>query len=347
MNGREPSIISTPPGATFSVARFALVVGLPALILLLGTIGYATIEHWSVFDAFYMTVMTLSTNGGSPHPLDDAGRAFTTALALGGTLTFFYVVAELLRAIIGGEIREFFGRQRMERSLSAISDHVVVCGHGRMGRRICEELAHGKTGFVLVEHREEAFSEVDRDWLVVRGDATHESVLKRAGIRRARAVVSVLPSDSDNLFITMTARLLKEDLFIVARAETEESETKLKRAGADRVVAPYVLGSHRVAQALLRPSVLEFIDLATRTSHLELQMEETAIARKSRLAGKKLEETPLTDGRRILLVALRRPSGQMVFNPPAETSVGEGDTLITLGSRDEHDRLRELAGQTD
>jgi voltage-gated potassium channel len=324
--------------------RFVLAAAFPLVLVVLGTAGYTTVEGWPVFDSLFMTVITLTTIGyGEVHPLTTAGRVFTMGLALGGTVSMFFVVSEILRAVVGGEIQQYFGRQRMERALAAMSNHVIVCGLGRMGRRVCTELAGHSVPFVVIEQQEEPLRDVPRDWMVLRGDATSEEVLGRAGLSRARALVSAVASDSDNLFITMTARLLNDKVLIVARAENEASETKLTRAGANRVVAPYVLGGHRVAQALLRPSVLEFIDLATRTSHMELQIEETAILPRSQLAGRTPESARIADELRLLLVAVRKPSGEMLFNPPPSTPLAEGDTLIAIGSQGNLDRLRALA----
>jgi voltage-gated potassium channel len=324
--------------------RIIIAVAVPFVLLGLGTLGYVEIEGWPLFDAMYMTVTTLATVGfGEVHPLTNHGRIFTVALILGGVFTMAAAVTSVIRAVVSGEVQRLLGRQRMERSLAGMKDHVIVCGYGRMGRIVCEELATIGQPFVAVD-RDHALIEhfPSRVGVALEGDATADEVLKKAGIERARAVVTALPHDADNLFITMSARILNEKVFVVARAEDPASETKLTRAGANRVVAPYVLGGGRVVQAVLRPTVLDFIDLATKTHHIELQMEETLVGDGSSLVGKKLSES-MTREHRIIVVAIKRNGGRMEFNPGGETRLESGDTLISLGHRHDLDRLEEWA----
>jgi voltage-gated potassium channel len=318
----------------------------PALLVVVGTVGYYLLESdYTLFDALYMTVITLTTVGyAEVHTLSTAGRWFTIVLLLGGVFTLFYAASEIVRGVVSGEVQQFLGRQLMERALAAMNNHVIVCGYGRMGRFVCHEFSRQGLPFVIVDRRPDLAATLDvTGGLAVVGDATSDEVLKRAGVDRARALVTVTPADSDNLYITMSARLLNARLFIVARAEGEKAEQKLLRAGADRVVAPYALGGSRVAQAVLRPAVLEFIELATRVEHLELQIEETRVAEGSRLAGATLTSSRLRQDFGLIIVAIKRASGEMIYTPPPETAMAAGDTLIALGRRSGLDQLEALA----
>jgi voltage-gated potassium channel len=232
----------------------------------------------------------------------------------------------------------------MRERLAAMRDHVIVCGYGRMGRLVCHDLETAQVRYVVVEKEARLLEEFPgRSGLPLHGDATADDILRQAGIERARALVTVVGSDADNLYVTMSARLLRDKLLIVARAEDERSEPKLLRAGATRVVSPYVIGGARVAQAVLRPAVVDFIELATRSAHLELQIEETAIAGGSPLAGVSFAAADLNRKLGVIVVGIKRSSGDMVFNPPAEARLEAGDVLIALGSRAGLDRLEGLA----
>jgi voltage-gated potassium channel len=314
-------------------------------LILTGTIGFHLIENWPLFDSLYFTVVTLTTIGyGDLVPQSRPGKVFTMVLALSGIFTLFYASAEVIRAVIGGEIKDMLGRRRMDQNLAAMNNHLIVCGLGRMGRLVCQEFANAGVPFVAIDHgAREVTSFNVPGGIALEGDATSDAVLARAGVQRARALVAVVGSDADNLYITMSARLLNEKLFIVARAENESAEQKLVRAGANRVVSPYVIGGTRVAQAVLRPAVVDFIELATRTQHLELQIEETAIAPRSRLAGMTLKDSRIRQDMGIILVAIKKPAGQMLFNPSPEATLEARDILITLGNRAQLDELQRIA----
>ncbi|MEW5848652.1 MAG: potassium channel protein [Myxococcota bacterium] len=331
--------------AVMKPVRLAVAASVPFLLVALGTAGYHFIEGWSLFDSLYMTIITLTTVGFlEVHDLSTAGRAFTMALLSGGVFTMFFFATEVIRAVVSGQLRDYLGRQRMERALGSMKDHFVVCGHGRMGRLVCQELDEQKLPFVTIDRNEAVLATPEwKHGVGLVGDATDDAVLRKAGIDRARAVITVVPSDADNLYITLSARLLSERVFIVARAEDPEAESKLTRAGANRVVAPYVIGGSRVVQAVLRPTVLDFIDLATRTQHMALQMEETLVLDGSRLVRRSLGELQLSKELQVIVVAIKRAAGPMLFNPAAETRIEPGDILITLGARNNLDRLDGLA----
>ena len=314
-------------------------------LLAAGTLGYQLVEGWGWFDALYMTAITITTVGFlEVHPLGAGGRVFTMALALGGVFTAFYAAAEFIRAVVTGEIGILLGRQRMETRLEKLSGHFVVCGFGRMGRLVAEEFSSAGLPFVVVDRDERALVGFDiPHGIPLVGDATADDVLRRAGVERARALVTAAASDADNVFITMSARLLNERLVIVARAEGEGAEVKLRRAGASRVVSPYSIGGHRVAQAVLRPNAMDFIELATRSEHLELQIEDVEIRPGSRLVGCSLKASPIRSELGIIIVAIKKPAGRMVFNPASSAQLEAGDVLITLGHRQQLDRLEQMA----
>lgn len=322
-----------------------LAFGVLALLLAGGTLGYVLLEGWPAFDALYMTVITLTTVGYlEVHPLSTAGRSFTMLLALGGIFTLFYLAGDFVRGMVSGEMARLLGRQRMERQLMALRNHLIVCGFGRMGRLVCEQFSAAGLPFVVVEQQAALLGAFSMPHgIPLQGDATSEEALRRAGIGRARALVTAAASDADNLYITMTARLLNDKLLIVARAEEEAAERKLKRAGASRVVSPYAIGGQRVAQAVLRPNVMDFIELATRSEHLELQIEETEILPGSSLCGQSLKDSALRQDLGIIIVAIKKPGGRMAFNPEPSTIIEPQDLLITLGHRQQLDRLEQVA----
>jgi voltage-gated potassium channel len=326
--------------------RLVLVVLIPALLIVAGALGYHALEGWPLFDSLYFTVVTLTTIGyGDLAPKTDGGRLFTMVLALGGVFTLFYVAADFIRSVVTGEMRALMGKQRMVRALAELKDHLIVCGYGRMGRLVCRDFAAQAVPFVVIDRNGEVLHDFDVPYgVALHGDATSDEVLRQAGVERARALVTVAPSDADNLYITMSARLLNDRLFIVARAETENAERKLERAGANRVVSPYVIGGTRVAQAVLRPTVVDFIDLATRTEHFDLQIEETRLAAGSALVGRTLKDSLVRERFGVMIVAIKKESGHMVYNPPGDARLEAGDILIALGQRSQLDELDRLAG---
>jgi len=325
--------------------QLLLLFTVPAGLVLLGALGYVLIEGWAFFDALYMSVITLTTVGYlEVHPMSQAGRSFTMAFLLGGVFTLFFMASEAVRAVVSGEVSSILGRQRMQKSLQELKEHFVVCGYGRMGQFVCREFSSLGLPFVVVEKSGALLRGFEMPHgIPLDGDATQDAVLRQAGVERARGLVTAAASDADNVYITMSARFLNERLFIVARAEEEGAEQKLLRAGANKVVSPYAIGGQRVAQAVLRPNVMDFLELATRSAHLELQIEEVAVMQQSPLAGKSLDESRIRRDLGIIVVAIKKPTGAMSFNPDGAAVLDAGDLLITLGHRQQLDRLEQLA----
>ena len=326
--------------------RLRLSIGTIFALQAVGTFGYPLIEghHWSLFDGLYMTAITLATIGyGETHPLSPAGRAFTVLLAYSGIFTLAYFASETVRMVVTGELRDLLGKERMKDALKHLRRHTIVCGYGRMGRIACDELERQGESFVVVDT-----GDLPHDWsyqhgLHVRGNAADDAVLKQARIDRARALITALGSDADNLYITLSAKLLNPQLCIVARAEEVEAEAKLRRVGATRVISPYLVGGHRAVQAVLRPNVLQFLDSAMRPEFLDLVIEEIAVLAQSPLAGMSLGELRLAGHSGIIVVGVVPTEGPALYSPPDDSVIAVGSTLIVLGHRTQLDRVEALA----
>ena len=318
-------------------------VCLAALLLLVGagTLGYVLLEGWSPLEALYMTVITLSTVGfREVRPLDASGMGFTIGLIGTGVGVMAYAASTLARLIIEGELVGVLGRRRMQRSIDALCDHFIICGYGRMGKVVARELAAAGMPLVVVDAAPDRVAEAEaRGHLCIRGDATSEEVLERAGIVRARGLLSCVGSDADNLYITLTARGLNPQLFIIARTASEEAERKLRWAGANRTVSPHLLGGMRMAQAILQPHLVDFNEGTTARQSAELQMEEVEVRPGSWLAGRTVREANLRGEFGLLIITVKRPDGTMIINPPPEARLEEGDLLIVIGEREALERL--------
>ena len=322
--------------------RIVLSIILLILTVATGTSGYVFIEGWNIFDSFYMTVITLSTVGYEElHPLSTGGRVFTIFLIFSGLGTVAYVLNYAIRFVLEGEIQEVLGRRRMEKRIKELRNHYIVCGYGRMGLIICKELKSSNIPFLVIES-EAVELDADDDLIIIQGDATKDDNLKAAGIERAKGLVSVLPSDAQNLYVVLSARGLNSSLHIVARASEDGAEQKLLRAGATKVVSPYHIGGVRIAHSILKPSIVDFIEFATMSGNLELQMEEIPINPASSLSGIPLDKTDIGKKLGVIVVAIKRGE-EMMFNPTSKTVLGPEDTLIALGEAGKLKMLEVLA----
>jgi voltage-gated potassium channel len=318
------------------------------LITAVGVAGYMAICGMGFVDAFYMTAITISTVGyREVAPLTPAGQLFTVALIFSGLGVVLYGASLVAGDVIEGRLQRVFGRRRVERQIDQLSDHYIVCGFGRMGRVVCKELAAKPVPFVVVDKAPETLRDLEQErYLYVDGDATEDEVLVHAGIERAGGLVSALSRDEDNVYVVLSARQLKPDLLIVARAEDERSERKLLHAGATRVVSPYVIGGSRMAGALLRPAVLDVIDLATHHRSLELQIEEIAVSGAAFASGITVRESGLREQLGLIVIAIKKGSGEMVFNPAAEVRIEAGDRLVLMGQQASLHALERRLSQT-
>ena len=309
------------------------------LVITFGTAGYMNIEKWRFLDSLYMTVITLTTVGyEETHRLSTGGRIFTIILAITGVGTVLYTLGIGAQFVLEGEIQQIFRRKRLEKKLEALKDHYIICGYGRMGRIIARELLTKYLNIVVIERYSESLNGTE-DFLFVEGDATKDDILRKAGIERARCLISVLPTDAENLFVVLSARKLSPNLLIVARAGEEGSEHKLITAGADKAVSPYYIGGIRIAQTVLKPAVIDFIEFATKSGNIDLQMEEIPIREGSELAGRSLDECGIGRELGVIIVAIKLTTGEMRFNPTSRTKIEVGDTLIAVG---ETSKLKEL-----
>jgi voltage-gated potassium channel len=312
-------------------------------VFVLGTIGYVVLG-FSVLDAVYQTVTTVATVGfREVQPLDDAGKVFTIVLILIGVGTALYTFSVLLESLLEGHLARLFGRRRMERQIEGLHDHVIVCGWGRVGRAIGTELAAAGTDLVVVDRDPTRPPEAGVPSIV--GDATEDLLLERAGLSRARALVAALDSDAANLFVTLSARSLRPDLFIVARARVEESEEKLRRAGADRVVNPQSIGGARIAAFVLQPNVTEFLDVVMHDRNLQFRLEEVVVPPGSAIAGRSIRDAHLRDRTGALVLALRESDGAFNTNPSPDTTIAAGHVLIAIGTPDELAALERMLGE--
>jgi voltage-gated potassium channel len=311
-----------------------------AAVLATGTIGYVLLGFGPV-DALYQTVTTVSTVGfREVEPLDGWGQVFTMALILAGVGAAFYAFGALVETVVEGRLNELLGRRRMERSIASLTDHVVVCGWGRVGRAIAAEVVEAGRTLVVVEQDETRLEGVGHPAVV--GDATEDAILRRAGVERASALVAAVDSDAENSFIALSARAMRPELFIVARSRGREAEGKLLRAGADRVVNPQSIGGSRMAAFVLRPHVAEFLDVVMHERTLEFRLEEVLVDEGSPVAGQTLRDSHVRDRTGALVLALRHPDGTFQTNPTPEVEIRSGHIIIAIGTQAELDALGTL-----
>jgi voltage-gated potassium channel len=307
------------------------------LVLVVGTVGYMVLG-FGLLDAMYQTVTTVSTVGfREVQPLSAGGKVFTMVLILLGVGAALYAFSVLIETLIEGRFASLLGRRRMEQSIASLQDHVVICGWGRVCNAIAAEVAASGRALVVVEQDEERAAAVPHP--VVVGDATTDAVLRTAGIERAAALVAAVEGDAANSFITLSARALQPNLFIVARARSRDSGEKLRRAGADRVVNPQSIGGARMAAFVLRPHVAEFLDVVMRERNLEFRLEEVPVGPTSPITGRSLRETRMREHTGALVLALRDESGAFRTNPPPETEIRAGQVIIAIGTQEELDAL--------
>ncbi|MBW1773498.1 MAG: potassium channel protein [Deltaproteobacteria bacterium] len=311
------------------------------VILLVGTGGYMLFEHWDFMDALYMTVITITTVGyREVGPVSGTGRIFTIFIIFFGVGIIAYILGLAAQVMVDTQVRSLLGRRKLGRKLKSLKGHYILCGFGRIGSIITRELWESKIPMVVIDTDPDNMEGLESEGIpYINDDATSDEVLLNAGIERAKGVVSVVASDADNLFITMTARGLNPGLFILARADGEATEKKLLRAGANRVMMPYLIGGHKMAQAIIKPAVTDFLDVTFQSKDIGLEMEEVRVGENSRLNGLALMDSGIRQELDVIIVAIRKKDGEMQFNPSSQTRIEAGDTLISLGKRDDLAKL--------
>ncbi len=314
--------------------RITVLAALSILLTGFGTAGYILVQNYTFTEALYMTIITLSTVGfGEVRPLDTKGRIFTIILILLGVSFVAFSLAYFSQILLDGNLLETYRRHKLKKKLDQLKDHYIICGYGEMGRIIAEELHKHEVQFVIIESDESVLVRLrERNLLHIGSDATDEDNLLAAGILRARGLVSVVNKDSENVFIVLTARDLNRDLVIFARADSPGTDKRLLKAGADRVVSPYVIGASRIARNILRPTVADFLELALSEEGLELGMEEIRIPESSKLVGMELIGSGIRGRYDLIVVAIKRAHGAMIFNPAPQEKFQAGDILVAIGA---------------
>lgn len=297
---------------------------------ILGTVGFIALEDWTLSDAFYMTVITISTVGfGEVHPLSEAGRIFVSFLIIGGLGTAIYTFTRLGQVLLEGELLGGLGRRRMRKELSGLKEHYILCGFGRAAKPVAEGLAHKNLPFCVIESdpaNEPALQ--DLEYLYLIDDATSDEALEDAGVRNARAVITLLPSDADNLYVT---KALSPNVRVIARALDERGEVKLRRGGANEVISPYNLASHRILQAATSPTVLQFMKHVSDRHYMEMSLVEAEVGEGSKLKGLSIADAQLRSDFGVIVVAIRRDGEHMLFNPGPHEQLLAGDVLVLMG----------------
>lgn len=317
-----------------------LLIGI-CLTLLIGTVGFTTIEDYDPFNAFYMTLTTMTTVGyGEIKALSRAGRVFNSFVILIGVSTMFFAIGAMTQTIIELELGAFFGKRRIKRMIDKLENHYIVCGFGRVGRGTARELQRSGALFVVVDRSgDRVEAAIKSGMLAVQADASQDESLREVGIERARGLVAALATDADNLFVILSARALNPKVFLAARAVEDEAEQKMRRAGADIVFAPYAVTGHRLAQAMVRPHVHQFLEFTTQNLGLNVGIEQVRVSDRGEFVSKSLQEMQIRRELGVIVLAIRKADGKMIFNPPADAAVERSDHLIVMG---EPDNLRKL-----
>jgi voltage-gated potassium channel len=311
-------------------------------VLSFGSIGYMIIEKSSFIDSLYMTMITISTVGyGETVHLSPAGRYFTMVLILSGVGLVMFIFGEITKSIVEGGLQSVYGRMQMKKKVAGLQNHHIVCGFGRIGQVISRLLHEDGKPFVVIDNDPTVIARLNElGYLFLEGEASDDELLIAAGVKNARSLIAVVSSDADNVYITLSARVLNPNLFIMARASGDDGvDTKLLRAGANKVISPYYIGACRMAQHVLRPTVTDFIDLTVHGGELGLRLEELIVSEKAPWANKSLLETGIRKNFDLIVVAIKRGGEQMTFNPNPHTNIMAGDTLVVLG---ESEKIKQL-----
>ncbi|MBZ5726223.1 MAG: potassium channel protein [Acidobacteriia bacterium] len=328
--------------------RFLLILVAIVATLAAGTVGFTLIDHYPPFDAFYMTLTTMTTVGyGEIHPLSHAGRVFNSFLIFFGVTTILIAMGAMTQTIIELEFGDAIGKRRNKRMIDKLKDHYIICGFGRVGHGAAVELRHAGVPFVVVDNNPERVERaILEGMLAVAADSTRDETLRQAGIEHARGLVAALATDADNLFVLLSAKGLNPRIYVATRAAEEGAEEKMRRAGADAVFAPYVITGHRLAQSLLRPHVVQFLDFTTHDIGMDISIEQVRVAESSEVVSRTIKEMQLRRDVGVIVMAIRKGDGRMLFNPPADTAVDGGDYLIVMGRQESLRALEALLAES-
>ncbi|MGC8773942.1 MAG: potassium channel family protein [Chlorobaculum sp.] len=332
-----------------ALRRFSVSIISVALLVISGTVGYMYLENMSLLDALYMTVITVATVGFSEvRPLDDVGKIFTMVLIVSGTGIFFFTLTNVAVFFVSGEWKEHWEQQRNERMLRKLNDHFIICGYGRLGGSVAEELRAKAIPFVVIDNMiDNVLRARDEGFLAIKGNAADEEVLADAGLHRAKGLIAAAGNDAENVFIVLTARNLKPNLYIVARADCDESESKLRRAGAEKVVMLYRSAGKRMANLLTEPELEEYLDELSNANNLNLRIAQYLVGDNSPLAGKSFQEVDLYNNHRINVVGYKLPDGELHTTPRPAEIIQKNGTIIVIGKGGDLEMLCKLAqGET-
>jgi voltage-gated potassium channel len=315
-----------------------------AIAVLFGTIGFHLVEGWSLADSLYVTVQTLTTVGyGDVPPRSGTGRLFAVIVMLIGAGGVALAISTIVQSVVKLELIQTFGQRRLTKKMSKLRDHYIICGSGRVGSHLVRDLMRGNESFVVIESDQQRAADFSQRGVnVLVGDATLEECLRDVGVEHARGLAACLPNDADNVYVVLTARDLNPNLRIVARAAEEQAEAKLLRAGANHVIAPTIIGGHRMAVALTKPAVSEFMDSIT-ANELGLGFEQVEVDAASSLVGQELRSTSIRSELDVVIISIRRQTGEVLFNPAADCQIEKGDILIAIGRADSLTKLNQLA----
>ena len=325
--------------------RLTFVAAVFTITLLTGTIGFVTLERYTPFEAFYFTLFTITTVGYSElHTLSNTGRAFNSLIIFFGVSGHLLAVGVITQTAVELEFGNYFRKRRIKKVIDGMRNHFIVCGYGRVGRSAAAELTATGTPFIVIDNNDARVEWAMKAGLTaVCADCTRDETLRAVGIDRAIGMIAALKTDADNLFVILSAKSLNPGLRLATRVSDEESEQKMRRAGADVVFAPYMITGQRMAQSMLRPHVHEFLDFTTKSMGMDVRIEQIQVVEGCELASKSLQETQIRRDLGVIVLAIRKASGQMLFNPPPEASIESGDHLIAMGPPEMLTRLEKLA----
>lgn len=320
----------------------------PGLILIviiaLGIAGYMNIEGWSFIESLYMITITLSTVGfREVHTLSEAGRLLTIGVIIFGVGTVAYTVGKLVEIVIEGQIIGYRRKRVMEKQIAEMKNHFIICGFGRVGHQVASEFIEEKIKFVVIDSKPETATELEPQGIpYIVGDMSSDENLEKAGIKKAKGLVGCADSDIANVFVTLSAKVLNPGIFIIARASSKESEEKLKKAGAHRVMSPYLVSGRRMASMAVKPLAMEFLDIMTESKHVELGLGEYLVKASSSFNGKSLQDAQIRPKTGATILAIRKADGKFNLRPEAVSTIAEGDTLISIGTPEQLNMLSKL-----